>query len=310
MIEKEVYLSGTSYVLGEIESITEILELQEEPMSMENFLGLGLESYAITKEEPYQMAVQAAKETISKTEKSQDRIDVVIYATETFGDVKHTREDIRKFCTELGLNRAYPYGLFLSECANIQAGIKMAAGMIISGNATNILLVTTDKVIDGETRILPPSLGILSDSAAACIISSEKPKKGFQILNTFSWTDPELYFVDPTKNFKDFFQRTVAGVKSVGVTILENEGLHPTDIKGVIVNNYNTSIMYTLVTQIGFTLEKTCLNNLSRFAHAFAADNLINLETLCEDTQSETGDMFLVTASGPTTWGATLVKQL
>jgi len=86
--------------------------------------------------------------------------------------------------------------------------------------------------------------------------------------------------------------------------------LHPSDITGVIVNNYNMSIMHTLVTQIGFTLQKTCLNNLSLFAHAFASDNLINLKTLCADTQSREDDLFLLTALGPTTWGSSLVKQL
>jgi 3-oxoacyl-[acyl-carrier-protein] synthase-3 len=310
MNPKEVYISGISYVLGELESITEIEELQSNAMSMDNFLALGLESYAVSVSSPSEMAIEAGRKCLEETGVLPERIDMVIYATETFGSPSFSREDIRKFCAALNLRRAYPQGLFLSECANIQTGLRMASDSIISGRSRNVLLVTTDKCMDGDTRILPPNLSILSDGASACLITSEKPSSGFQVIDTFCWTDPELYFVDPSKNFKEYFQRTLAGVKSVGTTLLENNKLHPTDITGVIVNNYNTSIMYTLVTQIGFTLEQTCLNNLAAFGHAFASDNLINLKTHCANINSQKDDLFLLSASGPTTWGAALVKQI
>lgn len=310
MQNKQVYISGISYKLGELESITEIEELQKTPISLENFLALGLESYAVSAQAPYEMAIDAAMECLEATGISPNKVDAVIYATETFSRTHFSRNDIRVFCNTLNLKRAYPHGLFLSECANIQTGIRMACNMIQSGEARNVLLVTTDKCMDGESRILPPNLSILSDGASACLISAEKPNEGFEIVDTFCWTDPELFFVDPSANFKDFFQRTLAGVKSVGSTLLENNNYHPTEIKGIVVNNYNNSIMYTLVTQVGFTLEQTCLSNLPVFGHAFASDNLINIKTLCSNIKSQKDDLFVISASGPTTWGASLFKQL
>ncbi|MBL8148765.1 MAG: hypothetical protein JNN15_02430, partial [Blastocatellia bacterium] len=71
-----------------------------------------------------------------------------------------------------------------------------------------------------------------------------------------------------------------------------------------------TSVSDVFAKQAGSNRAHTFTENIPRFAHAFAADNLINLADYTQKYEPKTEDLFLLLGTGLNTWAATVVKKV
>lgn len=306
-----VYVHSVAYELGEIvEPISEISDLQQDSVSLESFLALGLANFCRTERAPAELARACSVRTLTEAQLAGGDIDILLYASETLLEKRYYAFDTKQFCCDMELSRAYPMGLFGSECANAQNGIQLAADIIRAGRARNVLLVTTDLIPEhkGFSRVWP-SVTVLSDAACSCIISSTPPVRGYELLSTALWTNPSLWNIDLSVKLLEYFKGIVQGVKRVGTEVLRLAELQREHVQHVLVNNYNLSVVRTFVSQMGFELSQAYLDNLPRFAHSFAADGLINLTDLVATGKVAPGHHCVLLGSGTTAWAASLLRR-
>lgn len=307
-----VYVHSVAYELGElVEDISECADLKEDTVALESFLALGLSKYRRTERVPAELARSCAERTLEQAKLSGGDVDTLIYASETLLEKRYYAFDTKQFCCDLELARAYPVGIFGSECANAQTGMQIAADMIRAGRANNVLLVTTDLIPEhrGFSRVWP-SVTVLSDAACSCVVSGTRPREGFELLSTAFHANPSVWNIDLSTQLLEYFKSIVQGVKRVSAEALTRADLRADDVQHAVVNNYNLSVVRTFASQMGFTLSQVYLKNLARFAHSFASDGLINLTDLTEAGKMGPDQLCLMLGSGTTAWAASVVRRI
>lgn len=302
-----VSLSGISYHLGETFSIASIPELQEKSDILENFLALGLKNYCVSSCSPALLAKQCISQTLEKAKLNPDEIDCFIYATNSFWEKNFYSNDIRQLLCDLKLTKAYPIGVFLSYCGNFHSAISIAHERIVAKRAKNVLLVTADMLSPHESRIYPPNITILSDAVASCVITDQKGD--FKIKNTYQHTNPYLWLSKPSDDLLGYMKATMDGIKAAYDGVMKAEGITAESISKVITNNYNLSIVRTFTMPARFKASQMYTANIARYAHAFASDNLINLDTCVKEESIKAGELLLLLGTSPTTWSTTLLES-
>jgi 3-oxoacyl-[acyl-carrier-protein] synthase III len=303
----DVFISGISYHLGETFRIDSIPELQEKSDILENFLALGLKNYCVSDCSPGVLAKQCISQTFEKARLNPDEIDCFIYATNSFWDKNFHSSDIRQLLCDLKLTKAYPIGVFLSYCGNFHSAISIAHERIVAGRAKNVLVVTADKLSPHESRIYPPNITILSDAVASCIITAHEGD--FKIKNTYQHTNPYLWLSKPSDDLLGYMKATFEGIKAAYDGVMKAEAITAESISKVITNNYNLSIVRTFTMPAKFKITQMYTANLARFAHAFASDNLINLDSCVKAENIKAGELLLLLGTSPTTWSTTLLES-
>jgi 3-oxoacyl-[acyl-carrier-protein] synthase III len=305
------YLGCIAYELGELRPIHEIEELKHKESLLESFNALGLERYAHSQGSAADLALRAAARTLRQTQLLPRDIDVLVYATSSLADQGALREGIANLVLELGLHHAYPIGVFLSGCANFHSGLRVARSLVRSGEAQHVLLVTADKVPDGGTRIVPPNVSVASDGAASCLISTSSDLE-LELIALRQAASPDLVRqcnFDASANFTAYLQGFAGGLKRTHDDTLRSARLDASQIHSFILNNYNLSIVRLLHRQLAAPLDRLYIANISRFAHAVASDNLINLADQVASQGMTENELRMLLSAGPVMWGGAVVRS-
>tara|TARA_B110000438_G_C15796256_1_gene642990 strand:- start:816 stop:1796 length:981 start_codon:yes stop_codon:yes gene_type:complete len=148
------------------------------------------------------LAIKSAKKVLKKLKK--ESIDFLIYCTQTPDYLIPTNacilQDQLKLKKQIG---AFDINL---GCSGYVYSLSIAKSLIISGQANNILLITSDtyskfiKKDDLSTRL------IFSDSSTSTFISSKKTKNSYKILNSTYGTDGSGHKDFILKNFGTKFR--------------------------------------------------------------------------------------------------------
>jgi 3-oxoacyl-[acyl-carrier-protein] synthase III len=303
------YISAISYVLGELLPISELPELAQDPVMLQSFRALGLERYSRERRAAYELAEVAARGTLRKSGLAPSEVDLLVYASDTPPMKRYYGADIRRLCAELGIVKAYPVGLFLSECANAQVALRIASDWIAGGRASAALVVSADTGVDGYSRVWP-HVTVLSDGGSAFLLTRDKPAEGFELIDTAHFTNPDVATLDTSTQMLEYFRGIVAGVRAVTKDVLARSRLSQTDVRKVIVNNYNLSVIRTYVSQMGFDLSQVYTKNLPRFAHTYASDAFINLHDAAAEQWFAPNDMVIALGTATVTWGASVLRRL
>ncbi|MDJ0800855.1 MAG: 3-oxoacyl-[acyl-carrier-protein] synthase III C-terminal domain-containing protein [Calothrix sp. MO_167.B12] len=308
--QKKVYLTAISYELGDFHSIKEIDELKEKPQVLETLLTLGLEKYSKSYLTTLEMAKKSALATLEKTKISAKNIDLLIYASYSFWDLESPGFiEIGRLIDELGLENAYPIGTFLSGCGNLQTALRMATNFIQSEECKNILIITVDRFSEKQSRIVQPNVSVLSDAAASCLLTSSEVKGEFEILCTSQNMDATISSLDPNSQSLEILEKITDGTYQAFEKALKTTGKEAKDIRTIITNNYNISVTKSLCASLGFDIYQAYTKNISRFAHASAADNIINLSDFALENSLLSNDLILLLGTGPSTWGCSILSK-
>ena len=148
------------------------------------------------------LAIKSAKKVLKKQNK--ESVDFLIYCTQTPDYLIPTNacilQDQLKLKKKIG---AFDINL---GCSGYVYSLSIAKSLIISGQANNILLITSDtyskfiKKDDLSTRL------IFSDSSTSTFISSKKTKNSYKILNSTYGTDGSGHKDFILKNFGTKFR--------------------------------------------------------------------------------------------------------
>jgi 3-oxoacyl-[acyl-carrier-protein] synthase-3 len=303
------YLRGLAYELEEPRGIERLDELQTDTERLNRLTSIGLAAYSASRQSPAEMAAAAAQRTLWKAKVKPGDVDLLVYASSSFSESRYYGRDIDRLLSRLKLDRAFPIGVTLSECSNLVAALEVAATLVRAGRCRHALLITTDKVADGASRIVAPEVGVASDSAASILVTNEQGGL-FELLAVERHVLPLRYEQHRHENVEQYLHLSAQGVGEVCAKTMTAAGKTPADFTWLISNNFNTSISKLVAMQSGIPAQQTYSANISRFGHSFAADNLINLADCLSAHPPASGDLYMLLSSGPHTWGGAVLRKV
>ena len=315
-----ITITALDYYIGNLEPLETLARTPEEEDAVNTLLATGLCTYSRSDLRVSDMAAAAMRKTLARSGIAPAAVQAVVFASESWWDYQPSRvqrrndsrkfrQDIYKAIWEVGLANAYPFGAMYSGCGNLVSAVEMAANMVRSQGLDNVLVVVSDRQPEGTTRVMFPAVGVVSDAAASCLVTS-RPVEGFTVDDVVLHSNLGLWEADLEVDFGRFLIEMARGLKEMGNRMVAASGRRPPEYKYFLPNNYSRSTLRVFCHQLGYRPDQLFFDNVSRVSHTYAADVLINLFELDAKGALAPGDRVMALTSGPATWGMiALTKQ-
>ena len=186
--------------------------------------------------------------------------------------------------------------------------LALAADALRLGRCRTALIVTTDKVLDGESRVVPPDVSVGSDCAASVLMSAEGTGP-WELVAGERLIIPLAGEARAHEDFTRYLKTSAQGIHDVTERTLAAVDRRPDDFAWLITNNYNQSVSRLFAAQSGFDPARVYTANIVRYGHGFGADNLINLADCASEHPPRAGDLVLLLASGPNMWATAVLRR-
>jgi 3-oxoacyl-[acyl-carrier-protein] synthase III len=313
-------ITALDYYVGHLEPLESLAKTPEEEDAINTLTSIGLRTYSRSDLRVADMAAAAMCKTMERSGVAPADVQAVVFATESQWDYepptvrrrdnsRKFRQDIYKAIWEVGLTNAYPFGVMFSGCGNLVSAVAMASNMVRTQGLENVLVVVSDRQAEGTTRVMFPAVGVVSDAAASCLVTS-RPVAGFIIDDVVLHSNLGLWEADLEGDFGRFLVEMARGLKEMGHKMVAASGRRPADYKYFLPNNYSRSTLRVFCHQLGYRQDQLFLDSVPRVSHTYAADVLINLFELEANGALAAGDRVMALTSGPVTWGMIgLTKQ-
>ncbi len=193
--------------------------------------------------------------------------------------------------TDFALHDAVVLGLNQQGCTGMLGSIRLAAAMMgAEAEWRRILCVTADRF--PETAKYEQSYNLISDCAAACIVSRESC--GFRFLGAHQITNGGLVQADNDETVGTFFSYVHRLFKeTVARTRMDID-----DLDWIVVQNTHEKAWQILARILGVTLERICYSSLPENGHAISADNIVNLVDLVDSGRVLPGQRLALVVAG------------
>jgi 3-oxoacyl-[acyl-carrier-protein] synthase-3 len=302
-----MFLSAPCYRTGDPLPLEACAEVAADEDVHEFLRTLGLRTFCASRHAPPELAILAAGETLGAAGVPPADIDAFVYASSSFWNPEfHRRHEVSRMLDTLGLTRAYPVGVTLSECANFPSALRVARALLADG-CRHVLLATVDCIAQHDSRIVPPQLSVKSDAAASCLLSAAQGEFHVDALAQVARAD--LWSLAIDRELERYMVETNASLLACVEQVLSAGHLGTHDLDLVLTNNYNTSVARGYAALLGVPQAKLYTANIARIAHAVAADNLINLRDALDDGRVRSGARVLMIAAAQNLWGGALLRK-
>jgi 3-oxoacyl-[acyl-carrier-protein] synthase III len=303
------FLTGVSYELGELEDISSLQALERNPVLLQTFRRLGLDKYGRSSKTPSSLATTSARKTLALTGLRGDEIDLLVYGTSSFWDRTFAERGVSELLNSCELKRAFPIGVFATECTNVASVLGIAREFLKSGRYHNIMAVFADRFSDDDPRIIPPELSVASDAAASCLVTSNQPPAGFKFRDWLVCAQPSMFTLDLTQNPAEYIKQSGEAIRDMIEQLYSGTGLGPDDFAQLITSNFNLSTARSLSLLSRVPMEKIYVKNIVRFGHAYS-DLLINLADYYEATTLKRKSLIHLLATGPFAFGSVVLETI
>lgn len=306
MASVDIYISGLQHSLGEPRAIEKLPEVQAAGEASA-LAADGLRLIRASELEPWELAAQSAELTLSPL--NRELVNSVFYATDTFWPEAAADRAPARFLDRLGLQQTPLHGIGFEGCGNAGGLLAAATDALRSGTTTMALCVTTDCAAEGE-RLMGANVSVLSDGAASFVASSRRPLSGFRVLAICRAIEAGMHRLDVATDTMAVVKATADGIRRATSLALEQTGLDPSAISHVVANNYGRTSLRIFCGAGRVPFDLLYRENVDEIGHCFAADTLINLQSLIERGVVSTGERCLVLGSGFSNWSAAIVEYV
>lgn len=309
-----LYLAGLGHALGELQPLEPALADRVDPALLAKLREQGFASIAVASDGPLALARRATATLLHDHGVDPAHVDAVVYTTCSYWSAQATAEGglgalVRaQLLGPLGLHRARLHGVFLAESGNLVSALRVARSLIEVDGLRNVLVITADAVPDRpvEYRAMPSAVTVNSDAAAAALVSSHEGAYALEGIGQAS-SPRMLAFIKGEGLAK--YLAILAGIRSAVARLFEAAGTQASDYARLVTNNYSVQTLHGFAGAVGIPRERLFLANVARFAHAFAADPLINLADDHAAQPLGPGERVLCLSTGPLTWGAVSLRR-
>jgi 3-oxoacyl-[acyl-carrier-protein] synthase-3 len=296
-----VYLDAIAYSVGAAEAISTLEPMRTDAALLELLYANGLRDYRRAAADPPALAAAALAGTLRRSGLHPRQIDAVVWSSTSFQERPWYTTDVSATLGELGLATATPYGVTLSECGNLAAGLRIAAGLIATG-CRHVLFTTADCCPSPHQRLVQPSVAVLSDGAASCLLTTEP--RGFELMSLTQCTNHRARPAPGSVDAVRLMRHNAEGVRRASRGALESAGMTSDAVAQMIPNNLSRTVLELFAAQAGIPLERVFTGNVLGNSHVFAADGLINLAS----SSAGAGEARLLVTNGTCNWGAAVVR--
>jgi 3-oxoacyl-[acyl-carrier-protein] synthase-3 len=269
------------------------------------------------------LAIQAAKDLLSKSNTDPKDIDMVIMATAT-PDMPVAATGVY-VATQIGAINAFSYDL-VAACSSFLYGMSTAARYIESGKYKKVLLLGADKmssIIDYEDRA---TCIIFGDGGGAVLF--EPNEEGFGLQDEYLRSDGigrqslkidaggsllpataqtvanKQHFV--FQDGKTVFKFAVSNMADVSAKIMDRNGLAGEDVNWLVPHQANKRIIDATAKRMGLPDDKVMMN-IHKYGNTTSAT--LPLCLVDYEKQLKKGDnLVFASFGGGFTWGAVYVK--
>ena len=266
------------------------------------------------------LAARAAADCLSKNPFPRDSVDTVILATSTPDRMIPATAAL--VSERLNIKNAFAFDIN-SVCSGGLAALMLAASLVESGAAANVLVIAADVC----SRILNPrdfsTYPYFGDGAAALIVSREK--SGIKIGRSLFRSDGSGYGVITVKagaaeirpvdlktpsdsyfsmNGREVFDFAVSRVPEVILHLMDRDGISMGEVRQFILHQANINIIEKISDVIGSDISMF-FTNLQKYGNMAGASCLVALSEYL-DSSPEIKDGFIILSSfgGGLSWGA------
>lgn len=296
------YLHAIGSALGEPRPIAGIEPIARSPDLLDFLHVNGLRDYRQSDLDPPALAREAMRVAIERSGLDPRQIGAVVWSTTSFQQRGWYTDDVSRILGELGLWTAVPVGVTLSECGNLSAALQVAAGLVAAGHR-HVLLVVADRCPGPDQRLVAPSLAVLSDGAAACILSAE-PGDGYELLAVAQCANHRARSAQGGESML-VLRQNAEGMRRALTAALRQAQTEPAAVAAMIANNLVRTMLEMFATQAGIPFARVYTDHLASHGHVYAADGLLNLA----ECGVEKGDTVLLATNGTCNWGAMVLRR-
>lgn len=276
----------------------------------------GFEAHHVceAEESGYDLAVRA----VAASGIDPETIDAIVYSTclpqngnigpaaafGQSGDIKHLmRFPASALQAQLGMQRAFVIGLNQQACTGMLGALRIGRNLLrAEADIHQVLCVTADRFPPGARY--EQAFNLVSDGAAACLLSRQTP--GLAVLDVHHITNGAMVDAGDEETAASYFNYCC---RLIGET-LERSGLRLSDIRRVVPQNTNRTAWKILRQLLGVTADQDYCPSMTDCGHVISADNVINLQRLCEEAPPERGDMILTFMAGyGSNWQSALLES-
>ena len=291
------------------------------PEKIFNKVGVKQRYTASAEETVLELAVKASEKLLKKIDKNE--IDFILFCTQSPDYHLPTTACILQ--DRLGLRKNIGALDFNLGCSGFVYGLSIAKGLIATGAAQNILLVTAETYTKYLRKSDKSNRTIFGDGAAATLIQKDETKENFQFIlgtdgsgydnlivrngggrNRINKEDEAgncLYM-----NGQNIFIFTVEKIPVLVKEILEKNNLTENDVDYYIFHQANAHILRKQREILEIPEEKFYIN-LEKYGNTVSSTIPIALKDALETGKVKRGQKIMLIGFGVgLSWGATIVE--
>ncbi|AYF76778.1 hypothetical protein D7D52_26520 [Nocardia yunnanensis] len=256
----------------------------------------GIEHYYQAHCAPWQLAQRAAAVSMDRAGLTAQDLDLILYSTESTDLRTDISKDPNRFAESIGATVTPCFAVTGNVCANFGAALAVARNAVRLGEHRTVLIVTTD-IWDERPRLVDAGTCLMSDAAAAAIVSLDVSGTGWRIGRITPAVDHGMHAVDPGVDTMHMVRGTVAGVQRAFRGFFTDASA--ADYDHLVCGNLGDTVIQMFARVGGF--EKTpVLRQTAANGHCLAADVLVNLDTFSSDMAD--GARVMAVSSGHNYW--------
>ncbi len=269
------------------------------------------------------MAAEAVKNLLKKTNTSPDEVELLICTTVTPDMQFPATANI--ICDKVGIKNAFSYDMN-AGCSGFLFGMSAAAKFIESGKYKKVILVGADKmssIVDYEDRSVSPIFG---DGAGAVLFEPTSEDVGMidEILHVDGSGRVHLHqkaggsvkpasheTVDAREHYiyqegQPVFKAAVKGMADVSVEMMEKHNITSDDLAWLVPHQANLRIISATANRMNLSPEKVMVN-IEKYGNT--TDGTLPLLLWEWEKQLKKGDKLIFATFGAGfTWGAIYLK--
>ena len=291
------------------------------PEKIFNKVGVKQRYTASAEETVLELAVKASEKLLKKIDKNE--IDFILFCTQSPDYHLPTTACILQ--DRLGLRKDIGALDFNLGCSGFVYGLSIAKGLIATGAAQNILLVTAETYTKYLRKSDKSNRTIFGDGAAATLIQKDEAKENFQFIlgtdgsgydnlivrngggrNRINKEDEAgncLYM-----NGQNIFIFTIEKIPALVKEILEKNNLTKNDVDYYIFHQANAHILRRQREILEIPEEKFYIN-LEKYGNTVSSTIPIALKDALETGKVKRGEKIMLIGFGVgLSWGATIVE--
>lgn len=269
------------------------------------------------------MAVEAVKGLLEKTNTSADEVDLVVLATVTADYPFPSTANV--LCDKVGMKNAWGFDLN-AACSGFIYGLSTGSQFIETGKYKKVIVVGVDKmsaIVDYQDRT---TCVIFGDGCGAVMLEPTQDGTGVQDFILKSDGAGRNYLFQPgggsaapasietvenrmhyvKQEGKQVFKFAVTNMADVSAEIMEKNNLSSDDVDWLVPHQANLRIIDATANRMGLSKEKVMIN-IQKYGNTTAGTLPLCLWDY--EKQLKKGDNIILSAfGGGFTWGAVYLK--